>query len=144
MKIIMNESERISKKDITAALKALTAGEASKGATIRTLFAGGLSVKEISEISAIKYNHVYNVCKNEVYKNHLETEITTEREGGSKKEQILELLKSGMTITEVSRQLGCLYNQVWQVAKAAGLTPKQIAAAAAAMDAIMAKEGAKA
>lgn len=131
MKINMNPEEIISTKDIKAVTKKLSAGEVSKGAAIRELFAGGLSVKEISDITTIRYNHVYNVCKQEVLKNHLETEISTDREGGTKKAQILELLESGMTINEVSRQLGCLYNQVWQIAKAAGLTPKQKAAAAA-------------
>ena len=72
-------------------------------------------------MTTIKYNHVYNVCKAEVYKNHLEGEISTAREGGTKKATILEALQSGKTITEVSKELGCLYNQVWQIAKAAGL-----------------------
>lgn len=131
MKIIMSPEEIISTKDIKAVSKKLSAGEVSKGAAIRELFAGGLSVKEISDITTIRYNHVYNVCKQEVLKNHLETEVSTDRAGGTKKAQILELLESGMTINEVSRQLGCLYNQVWQIAKAAGLTPKQKAAAVA-------------
>lgn len=128
MKILMNETEKMNKTETKKVLAALTSGEASKGATIRALFAGGYSVKEISEMTTIKYNHVYNVCKTEVYKNHLEGEISTAREGGTKKATILEALQSGKTITEVSKELGCLYNQVWQIAKAAGLTPKQLAA----------------
>lgn len=131
MKIIMNDNERMSKKDTAATLKKLQDGEASKGATIRALFAGGYSVKEISDMTTIRYNHVYNVCRNEVLKNNLDSEVSTEREGGTKKATILGLLTEGKTITEVSKELGCLYNQVWQVAKAAGLTPKQLAAAAA-------------
>ncbi len=130
MKLHMEEMDRITATEAKKVLKALVAGEASKGATIRALFAGGYSVKEISEATAIKYNHVYNVCKNEVYKNHLEDSIVTAREGGTKKDLILGLLQSGKTITEVSKELGCLYNQVWQVAKANGLTPKQLAATA--------------
>ena len=129
MKINMDSKEMITKKDIKAALAQLQAGEVSKGACIRTLFAGGLSVKEISELTTIRYNHVYNVCKNEVIKNGLEGEITTAREGGTKKEKILAMLETGKTVTEVSKELGCLYNQVWQVAKAAGFTNKQRAMA---------------
>lgn len=125
MKINMNDNERITKTQIKETLKKLQAGETSKGACIRTLFAGGLSVKEIAELTTIRYNHVYNVCKNEVIKNGLEGEVSTAREGGTKKAQIMELLQAGKTVTEVSKELGCLYNQVWQVAKAAGLTPKQ-------------------
>lgn len=128
MKILMNESEKMNKTETKKVLATLTSGEASKGATIRALFAGGYSVKEISEMTTIKYNHVYNVCKTEVYKNRLAGEISTAREGGTKKATILEALQSGKTITEVSKELGCLYNQVWQIAKAAGLTPKQLAA----------------
>lgn len=130
MRINMTQEEMITKKEIRAALELLQKEEASKGATIRTLFAGGLSVKEISDITTIRYNHVYNVCKMEVLKNNLEADVSTEREGGTKKSQILALLDEGKSITEVSRELGCLYNQVWQIAKAAGLTKKQQAAEA--------------
>jgi hypothetical protein len=130
MKLNMNTNEIISKTQIKATLKQLQAEEISKGACIRTLFAGGLSVKEISDITTIKYNHVYNVCRNEVNKNHLEGDLITAREGGTKKQAILEKLQSGLSVTEVSKELGCLYNQVWQIAKANGLTPKQLAAAA--------------
>jgi hypothetical protein len=125
MRINMTKEEMILKKDIKAALAALTKGEATKGATIRVLFAGGLSVREISEITTIRYNHVYNVCKAEIQKNNLESDVSTEREGGTKKAQILALLEEGKTVTEVSKELNCLYNQVWQVAKAAGFTNKQ-------------------
>ena len=64
-------------------------------------------------------------------KNNLATEVSTEREGGTKKSQILELLEAGKTVTEVSKELSCLYNQVWQVAKATGYTNKQKALAVA-------------
>ena len=121
--------DRIQDKDVKVVLNQLQAEEISKGACIRALFAGGLSVKEISDVTTIRYNHVYNVCKNEVLKNNLEGDISTEREGGTKKAQILELLMQGKTVTEVSKELGCLYNQVWQVAKAGGYTQKQLAAA---------------
>ena len=132
MKINMSNEERITKAQVKETLKQLQEGKVSKGACIRTLFAGGLSVKEISEVTTIRYNHVYNVCKNEVIKNGLEGEISTAREGGTKKDQILNLLEAGKTITEVSKELGCLYNQVWQVAKAAGFTNKQRTVAAEA------------
>lgn len=125
MRINMTDNERITKKDIKTALATLQKGEASKGATIRTLFAGGLSVKEISTVTTIQYNHVYNVCKAEVQKNHLEADVSTEREGATKKSQILALLAENKSVSEVSKELGCLYNQVWQVAKAAGFTKKQ-------------------
>lgn len=125
MRINMTKEEMITKKTIKETLAALQNGEVSKGATIRTLFAGGLSVKEISDITTIRYNHVYNVCTMEIQKNGLEDEINKERDGVTKKSQILALLEEGKSVTEVSKELGCLYNQVWQVAKAAGYTKKQ-------------------
>lgn len=125
MKIIMDDNERINEEGINGVLEQLKAKAVSKGAVIKSLFAGGLSVKEISNLTGIRYNHVYNVCKNEVLRNNMESDISTAREGGTKKEQILGMLADGKTATEISRELGCLYNQVWQVAKAAGLTKKQ-------------------
>lgn len=127
MKLNMTQEERMSQKETKAVVKALEKGEASKGATIRTLFAGGYSVKEIVTLTGIRYNHIYNVCQSEIYKNGLEDEVSRAREGGTKKAAILANLEAGKTITEVSKEMGCLYNQVWQVAKAAGLTPKQLA-----------------
>ena len=117
--------ERITDKKAQAIIKKMNAGEMSKGACIRELFAGGWSVKEIADFTGIRYNHVYNVCKNEVIVHGLETEATGRAAGNTKKAKILELLAEGKTITEVSQELKCLYNQVWQVAKAAGYTKKQ-------------------
>lgn len=132
MKLNINSEDMITKKDIKAITTQLSKGEISKGAAIRALFAGGLSVKEIAAITTIRYNHVYNVVNQEVMKNGMENDVIRAREGGTKKSQILALLGEGKSIKEVSAELGCLYNQVWQVAKAAGLTPKQQAALATA------------
>lgn len=97
----------------------------SKGAGIRELFAGGLAVKEISELTGIRYNHVYNVVKNEVLVNDLEVESTGRNNENSKKAQIVRMLEEGKSINEISKELKCLYNYVWQVAKAAGFTGKK-------------------
>lgn len=97
----------------------------SKGAGIRTLFAGGMSVKEISKETGILYNHVYNVCKNEVLVHDLEVEKSGRSSENSKKAQIVKMLEEGKTINEISKELKCLYNYVWQVAKATGHTGKK-------------------
>lgn len=101
----------------------------SKGAGIRECFAGGMSVKEIAEVTGIRYNHVYNVVKNEVLTKGLQDEIekTGRSSENSKKNQIIAMLEDGKTITEVSQELKCLYNYVWQIAKATGYTKKQAA-----------------
>lgn len=97
----------------------------SKGAGIRELFAGGLEVKEISALTGIRYNHVYNVVKNEIIMHDLEVETSGRSNENSKKAQIVRMLEEGKTINEISKELKCLYNYVWQVAKAAGYTGKK-------------------
>ena len=113
-------SEVITKAQVEAAVAAMQEGKTSKGACIRTLFAGGLEVKEFSAISGIRYNHVYNVVKNEVLVHGLEVETSSRSNENSKKNQILVMLEQGKTVTEISKELKCLYNYVWQVAKAGG------------------------
>ena len=123
----------ITAKAVKEIVAKIESKEMSKGAGIRELFAGGLSVKEIAEVTGIRYNHVYNVVKNEVLTKGLQDEIekTGRSSENSKKNQIIALLEDGKTITEVSQELKCLYNYVWQIAKANGYTKKQAAAVSA-------------
>ncbi len=102
--------------------KDVEAKKMTKGAAIREMFAGGMETKEIANALGIRYNHAYNVIKNECLIHGLEVEV--ERRGGenSKKQQIITMLEEGKSITEVSKELKCMYNYVWQVGKAAGLT----------------------
>lgn len=118
-------NEVITKAQVEAAVAEMQEGKTSKGACIRTLFAGGLEVKEISTITGIRYNHVYNVVKNEVLVHGLEVETSDRSNENSKKNQILVMLEQGKTITEISKELKCMYNYVWQVAKAGGYTGKK-------------------
>ena len=118
-------SEVITEAQIKAAVAEMQEGKTSKGACIRTLFAGGLEVKEISAITGIRYNHVYNVVKNEVLVHGLEVETSSRSNENSKKNQILAMLEQGKTVTEISKELKCMYNYVWQVAKAGGYTGKK-------------------
>lgn len=119
----------ITNEQVQGILKEVEEKRISKGAGIRAMFAGGMSVKEISKESGIRYNQVYNVVNNEVLTKGLQdcVERKTGDGRGSKKLQILEMLQSGKTIAETAQELKCLYNQVWQVAKEAGLTKKQSA-----------------
>lgn len=120
----------VSEEQVKAVVTKIEVQGISKGAGIRELFAGGMSVKEIAEVTGIRYNHVYNVVKNEVLVKGLQSEIEKSDRNGenSKKNQILALLEDGKTITEVSQELKCLYNYVWQIAKASGHTKKQVTA----------------
>lgn len=118
-------SEVITKEQIEAAVAEMQEGKISKGACIKTLFAGGLEVKEISTLTGIRYNHVYNVVRNEVIVHGLEVETSDRSNENSKKNQILVMLEQGKTVTEISKELKCVYNYVWQVAKAGGYTGKK-------------------
>ena len=137
-------SEVITKAQVEAAVTAMQEGKTSKGACIRTLFAGGLEVKEISTITGIRYNHVYNVVKNEVLVHDLKVETSDRSNENSKKNQILVMLEQGKTVTEISKELKCMYNYVWQVAKAGGYTgKKQEAIEVVVPDDLVAKEEVK-
>ena len=124
MKLAM-VSEIITKEQIEGVITEMQEGTKSKGACIRTLFAGGLEVKEISSLTGIRYNHVYNVVKNEVLVHGLEVETSSRSSENSKKNQIVVLLEQGKTVTEISKELQCMYNYVWQVAKASGYAGKK-------------------
>lgn len=115
----------ISAEQISKVVADIQEKKCSKGAGIRELFAGGLEVKEISDMTGIRYNHVYNVVKNEVIMHDLEVEKTGRNTENSKKNQIVRMLEEGKSINEISKELKCLYNYVWQVAKAAGHTGKK-------------------
>lgn len=115
----------ITKDQVEEAVTKMQAGKTSKGACIRTLFAGGLEVKEISSLTGLHYNHVYNVVKNEVLVHGLEVETSSRSNENSKKNRILGMLEQGKTVTEISKELKCMYNYVWQVAKAGGYTGKK-------------------
>lgn len=115
----------ITAEQISAVVAKIQEGKCSKGAGIRELFAGGLEVKEISTLTGIRYNHVYNVVKNEVIVHDLEVETSSRNNENSKKNQIVRMLEEGKSINEISKELKCLYNYVWQVAKAAGYTGKK-------------------
>ena len=127
----------ITDKAIKEIVAKIESKEISKGAGIRELFAGGLAVKEIAEVTGIRYNHVYNVVKNEVLVKGLQDEIekTGRSSENNKKNQIIAMLEEGKSITEISRELKCLYNYVWQIAKANGYTKKQLAAVNAEVEA---------
>lgn len=125
----------IQAKEVQKVVAEIQAKTISKGAGIRTLFAGGMDVKEISAATGIKYNHVYNVVKNEVIVNGLEVEKSSRDSENSKKGQILKMLEEGKTINEIAVEMKCLYNYVWQIAKGAGATNKQKAEELAAVEA---------
>ena len=122
MKLVQIE-EQITEARVEEIKAAVANKTMTKGAAIREMFVGGMETKEISHKLGIRYNHAYNVIKNEVLIHGLEVE--TESRGGEKKEKIIQGLQDGKSIKEVAAELKCMYNYVWQVGKAAGLTGKK-------------------
>lgn len=115
----LNVEKLITKAEQEVITKELAAGTKNKAEAIRALFAGGLDVKDIASVTGIKYNHVYNVIKNEVLVHNLEVE-TVDRSVDSKRAKIIALLKEGKTITAAAQTTNCLYNYAWKVAKENG------------------------
>lgn len=118
--------QKVSKKRVSEVVAGIQAKTMQKSVGIRELFAGGMSIKDISDVTGIRYTHVYNVVRNEVLVHGLQVvDVGHGKKGSVQKEQIIELLEQGKTITEVGAELKVIYNRVWQVAKEAGLTNKQ-------------------
>ena len=141
----LNVEEMIDVKRVDKIVKEIADGKMSKGAGIRECFAGGMEVKDIAAKLGIRYNHVYNVVKNEVLVHGLSDQVIASERGGenSKKAQITAMLQEGKSITEISAELKCMYNYVWSVARDAGFTGKNKKTEAEAEDKAPAKKGGK-
>lgn len=125
MKLVSVE-EKIGAKRVEEIKAAVANKTMTKGAAIREMFAGGMETKEIATTLGIRYNHAYNVIKNEVLIHGLEVEVQTRSGEGSKKQAIIDGLKAGKAIKEIAAEQKCMYNYVWQIGKAAGLVGKKV------------------
>lgn len=123
MKLVHVE-ERITEARVAEIKSAVESKTMTKGAAIREMFVGGMETKEIAAALKIRYNHAYNVLKNEVLIHGLEVETESRSGENSKKAQIIQGLKDGKSIKDIAAELKCMYNYVWQVGRAAGLTGK--------------------
>lgn len=99
-----------SKKEIAKVME----GTQSKSAKMRELFDLGLDIKEIAELTQVRYNFVYNVISNYVNINDIAVEKT---ETTGKKDQILALFLDGKKKVEISKLLKTNYNYVFKVVK---------------------------
>lgn len=100
------------KKEIEAILKS----EASKSKKMIALYDEGLEIKEIANLMQTRYNFVYNVVSNYCRMNEVELRTNRDNEN-SKKSQIIALLKTGKTKTEVAKEMKCNYNYVFKIEK---------------------------
>ena len=110
MKKLLNEEVKINKKQIENILNE----ESSKSNKMKKLFDLGIEVKTISEYMNVRYNFVYNVISN--YININEIEVVKE-EKSDKKNQIIELYRTGMKKVDISKKLKTNYNYVFKVVK---------------------------
>jgi len=110
---------KLNKEDVA---KIIGDDKLSKSEKIRQLFNAGYETGQIAKALNISYNFVYNVLMNYIVTNGIEV-VKTKRQ--TKKDAILEELKKGKSLIEVSRSLRVNYNQVWKIAHDNGLTNKK-------------------
>ena len=90
--------------------------EISKSQQMINMYNDGKEIKEIAQAMNVRYNFAYNVISN--YCRMHDVELRTNRNTeNSKKAQIIELLESGKTKTEVATELKCNYNYVFKIEK---------------------------
>ncbi len=88
--------------------------EMSKSAKVRALFDGGWEIKDIATALNIRYNFAFNVLQNHIIMNDI---VVEKSERNSKKDEIVGLLKSGMSLADVSRATKTNYNYIWKISK---------------------------
>jgi hypothetical protein len=103
--------KKLSKEEIKALVKNT---QVSKSAKIRQLFDSGMDIKSISQLLQIRYNFAYNVLQNHVIQNGIAVEKSVRV---SKRDDIVKLLKTGMSLADVSRKTKTNYNYIWKINK---------------------------
>lgn len=93
----------------------------SKSEGMRILYDmnGELELKEIAELLGVRYQFVYNAVSNycRIEGKEIRTGERGKGNGVSKKDMIIDLLKQGKSKTEISAELKCYYNYVYNVEK---------------------------
>jgi len=97
------------------AIKKIVNQDISKSQKMIQLYNGGLEVKEVAAIMGTRYNFVYNVVSNYCRMNDVQMRVV-KRE--NKKATIIELIKAGKTNVEISAEIKCCYNYVFNTRKA--------------------------
>jgi len=107
----MNKTSNITEEQITSIINHAT----SKSQRIIELYEAGMQVKAIATAMDIRYNFAYNVLSN--YTRVHDMMMPTNQNGPTKKQQVIDLVKTGMTNTEISKALATNYNYVYKIAK---------------------------
>lgn len=103
--------KKMTKDQVT---KLVASVEVSKSQKIRDLFTAGFETKAIAELIGVRYNFVYNVLQNHVIMNDIVVE-TVKRD--SKRDDIVKLLETGISLADVSRATKTNYNYIWKISK---------------------------
>lgn len=103
--------KKLSKEEIKALVENT---QVSKSAKVRQLFDSGMDIKSISQLLQIRYNFAYNVLQNHVIQNGIAVEKSVRV---SKRDDIVKLLKTGMSLADVSRKTKTNYNYIWKINK---------------------------
>ena len=98
-----------------AEVSKILGSDVSKSAKMIALYIGGMEIKEIAKVMDINYHFVYNVVSNNCRKTGTELRVTTK--GGTVKAEIIKLLETGKSNTEISQILHKDYNYIFKVRK---------------------------
>ena len=89
----------------------------SKSEGYKLLYNEGVEIKEIASFYGVRYNFVYNVISNYCRVEDVELRTNHRKEGESKKDQVIAMLKEGKTCTEISKELKTNINYVYKIRK---------------------------
>lgn len=95
-------------------VKEIMGKEMSKSKKMIEMYLNGGEISEISKLMGVRYNFSYNVISNYCRVEGVDMNKVVKE---SKKGKIVELLKEGKSLVDVSKELRCSYNYVFNVRK---------------------------
>lgn len=99
-------------EDINKEVELILSNENSKASKIRDLFDLGFEIKEISNITGIRYQMCYNNVSNYILKNRIEV---VKEERVSKKDIVINMYDNGSSLKDIAFEIRSSYNYVWKI-----------------------------
>lgn len=99
-------------EDINKEVELILNNENSKASKIRDLFDLGFEIKEISNITGIRYQMCYNNVSNYILKNRIEV---VKEERVSKKDIVINMYNNGSSLKDIAFEIRSSYNYVWKI-----------------------------
>lgn len=97
-----------------AEIKKIVEQDISKSQRMIQLYNGGLEIKDVAKVMGVRYNFVYNVVSNYCRMNGVKMRVVVKE---TKKAAIIKLIEAGKTNVEISAELRCSYNHVFNIRK---------------------------